>query len=161
MPISLNYKEFTHLLFIIVTLHMPNCDTVVLLYLFNWKFMFLVSTNCSSVALGNNLLYRCIGNLFPSLPVSTLYGTIIETWLDDVFRLAVITDGLLLKIIEFIFTVSIWPSSSWCWSGSCSRSWMFLFLPLLQTSLKWLTLPHFSHFFPYTRHCLHGWLEPQ
>ena len=44
---------------------------------------------------------------FHHLPVSTLYGTIIETWFDDVFRFFVITDHLLLKIIEFMFTVLI------------------------------------------------------
>ena len=45
--------------------------------------------------------------MFPSLPVPTLCGTIIETWFDDVFRYAVITDYLLLKIIEFTFTVPL------------------------------------------------------
>ena len=29
--------------------------------------------------------------MFPSLPVSTLYGTIIETWFNNGFRFAVIT----------------------------------------------------------------------
>ena len=70
-----------------------------------------------------NLLYKCKGIMFPSMTVPTWYGTIIETWFDDVFRFSVITDHLLLKIIEFIFAMSIWSSSSWCWSGSCSRSW--------------------------------------
>ena len=63
-------------------------------------FLFLVTAICSFVALGNNLLYKCKGIMSPSLPVSTLYNTFIETWLDDVFRFTVITDHLLLKIIE-------------------------------------------------------------
>ena len=42
------------------------------------------------------------GIMFPSLPVSTLYGTIILTWFDDVFKLTVIVKCLLLKIKEFI-----------------------------------------------------------
>ena len=32
---------------------------------------------------------------------------------------------------------------------------------ILQTSLKWLTLLHSTHFFQQARHCLGGWLEPQ
>ena len=63
---------------------------------------FLVATNCSFVSLGNNLLYLCKNIMFPSLLVSILYGTIIETWFDDVFRFAIIINHLLLKIIEFI-----------------------------------------------------------
>ena len=44
----------------------------------------------------------CKGIMFPSLPVSTLYGTIIETWFDEVFiRFGDISDHLLLKVIEF------------------------------------------------------------
>ena len=46
---------------------------------FNGIFLFLVTANCSFVALGNNLLCKCRGIIFPLLPVSTLYGTIIET----------------------------------------------------------------------------------
>ena len=45
--------------------------------------------------------------MFLPLHVSTLYGTIIEIWFDNVFRFAVITGHLLLKIMEFIFIVSI------------------------------------------------------
>ena len=91
----------------IFTLHMPNCVFIVLLYFFNWIFLFLVAANCSFVGQGNNLLYKCKGIMFPSLPVSTFHGAIIETWFDDTFRFSVITNHLLLKIIDFIFTVSI------------------------------------------------------
>ena len=45
--------------------------------------------------------------MFPSLPVSVLYGTIILIWFYDDFRFAVITECLLLKLIEFIMTVSL------------------------------------------------------
>ena len=68
---------------------------------------YFVVTNCSFVAIGNNLLYNCKGIMFLSLPMSTLYGTIVETWFDNVFRFAVMIDHLLLKIIEFKFTMSI------------------------------------------------------
>ena len=76
---------------------MPNCVVIVLFYDFHWMFLFLVASNCSSFALGNNLLYKCKDIMFPSLPVSTLYGTVIKTWFDDVFRFFAITDHLLLK----------------------------------------------------------------
>ena len=62
LPISWTCKECTHLLFIFVfifTLHMPNCVNVVLLNVFNWVFLFLVATNCSFVAIGDNLLCMC------------------------------------------------------------------------------------------------------
>ena len=83
----------------VLFLHMPNCVIIILLYVFNWIFLFFVAANCSFLALGNNLLYKCKGIMFPSLPVSTLCGTIIETWF-DVFRFVVITNCLLLKIIN-------------------------------------------------------------
>ena len=109
LSISWNYEEFTHLLFSIVfyfyLTNMPNCVAIILWCVFNWMFLSLVATNCSFVVLGNNLLYMYKGIMFPSLPVSTLYGIIIEIWFDDVFRFAVFTNHLLLKIIEFMFTV--------------------------------------------------------
>ena len=68
---------------------------------------FLVAANCSFVVLGNNLLCLCEGIMFPSLPVSNSYGTIIKASFDGVFRFAVITKCLLLKKTEFIFIPSI------------------------------------------------------
>ena len=50
-------------------------------------FLFVVASNCSFATLGNNLLYMCKGIMFHSLLVSTLYGTIIETWFNDVLDL--------------------------------------------------------------------------
>ena len=70
-------------------------------------FLFLVAANYSLVVLRKNLLYKSKDNMFPSLPVSTLYGTIIETLFDDVFRFAVFTDQLLLNIRKSIFTMSM------------------------------------------------------
>ena len=150
MPISWNYKELACLLFIIVFyFYFAYAQMCYHFYVicFNWMILILVTASCSFADLGNNLLYKCKGIMFPSLPVSTLYGTIIETWFDNVFRFAVITNYLLLKIIEFIFTMSIW-SSSCCWSSSFSSSWIVLFLTLLQISLKCLTLQHSANFFP-------------
>ena len=43
--------------------------------------------------------------MFPSLPVSILYGTVITTLFDDVFRFALIMEQLVLKSKELIFTV--------------------------------------------------------
>ena len=56
---------------------MPNCVIVVRLYVLSWIFVFLVAANCSFVAIETNCLYRCNGIMFPSLPVSTLYCTVI------------------------------------------------------------------------------------
>ena len=88
----------------------------------------------------------CNGIMFPSLPVSLLYGTAIMTLFDDVFRFAVITKWLLLKLMEFIFTTSMRFSS---WSGSCSLLWTALPLALLQTCQKWFILLYFVHLFLY------------
>ena len=70
----------------IFTFHFPYC-VIVLLFVFNWMFLFLVATSCSFVDLGNNLLYKYKGIMFPSLPVCMLYCTIIETWFDDLLYL--------------------------------------------------------------------------
>ena len=45
--------------------------------------------------------------MIQSLPVPTLYGTILVTWFVNVFRFVVNIMCLLLKLIEAIFTVSI------------------------------------------------------
>ena len=66
-----------------------HCVIIVLSYVFNWMFLFLVTSSCSFVAQGSNLLYKCKGIMFPLLPVSTLCGTVIEIWFDDVFRFSV------------------------------------------------------------------------
>ena len=63
------------------TLHMPSFVNVVWLCIFSLMFVFLVATNCSIVALENNLLYMYNGIIFPSLSVSTLYQTVIATLL--------------------------------------------------------------------------------
>ena len=76
---------------------MSNCVIVVLLYVLIGYILFPVATNCPFVALGNNLLYMCKSIIFPLLYVSTLYGTIILTWFDDVSRFVVITEHLLLN----------------------------------------------------------------
>ena len=53
----------------------------------------------------------CNGMMLPSLPVSTLYGTIKLFLSADIFKFAVITKQFLLKLIEFIFTKSMLLSS--------------------------------------------------
>ena len=45
-------------------------------------FSSFVVTSCSFVALGNNFC-KCVKVFFPSLPVSTLYGTVTLAWSDD------------------------------------------------------------------------------
>ena len=73
----------------IFTLPMPNCVIFFCFMFLIGLFLFLVATNCSFVALENTF---CICVKVPSLSLSTLYGTIILTWFDDVFRSAVITE---------------------------------------------------------------------
>ena len=45
--------------------------------------------------------------MFPSLLVSTFYGTILTALFGDVFRFVVIVECLVLKLMELIFTVSL------------------------------------------------------
>ena len=71
---------------------MPNYAVVVLSHVLIEYFYFLVAANHSFAALENNLLYMCKSIMLPSLPVSTLYSTIIELWFDDVYRFVVITN---------------------------------------------------------------------
>ena len=69
--------------------HMPNCVIVVQVYIFSLMFVSVFAANCSIVALGNTFLYMYNGIIFPSLPMSTLYGTVFMTLFDDVFRFAI------------------------------------------------------------------------
>ena len=52
-------------------------------------------------------------------------------------------------------------SSALSWAASCSTFLMVLALLLLHTTLKWPILLHSVYLFPYARHCLRGWLQPQ
>ena len=51
----------------------------------------------------------CKGIMFLSLPVSTSYGSITLAWSDDVCMFADIAEHLLLKSMEFIFTIFTIP----------------------------------------------------
>ena len=53
------------------------------------------------------MLYTSNGITFPSLPVSTLYDTFILTQFYNIFGFAGTPECLLLKLIEFVFTVSV------------------------------------------------------
>ena len=70
---------FCLLLCSIFSLHLCNCVNIVQLYFFSFIFVFFVTANCSVVALGNNFLNIYNSIMFPSLPVSTLNGTVIMT----------------------------------------------------------------------------------
>ena len=139
-------------------LNMPNCGIVVWIYvsigyLYSLLPPIALFLPCK-ISFSINVMV-----LFPALPVSTLYGHVIISLFDDVFRFAVITECLLSQWIEFIFTMSMWLSSS-C-SGSCSILWTTLLLALLQNSCKWFILLYFPHFFHKARHHLDWWLNPQ
>ena len=77
---------------------MPNCAIAVYLYVSSGIFVFLAATNCSFFAPGNNFSCICDGIMFPSLPVSILHGTVFKTTFDYVFRFAVITGMVAIKI---------------------------------------------------------------
>ena len=132
---------------------MPNCSVWLYIFCIFYCFQLLF------IALWNKFLYIYNDIMFPWLPVSTLYGTVIMTLLDDVFRFAVIMEPLALKFMELIFTISMWSSCSW--SASCSMLWTVLPLALQHTSLKWFNLLYLAHAIPYIGHHLDGWLEPQ
>ena len=98
---------FCILLFSNLALHMPSCVIVTLLHVFTLMFLFLVAANCSIVALGNSFLDKCKGIILQSLSVSTLLDIIPLTWFDNVYKFAVNADHFLLKVSEFIFTLSM------------------------------------------------------
>ena len=95
--------------------------------------------------------------MFPSLPVPTLFQTVITTFFDDNFRFAIIMEWLVL--MELIFTVSMSLSCSWL--SFCTRLLTALILELLHTSLKWFILLHFFHFLSYAGQSLSLCTWPQ
>ena len=108
-------RSYTSFVYYCVLFLLYTCPIV--LSLFHYTFLiecsyFWLLTIVLLLPQGNVFFYKCKGIMFPSLP-STLFGTctIIETWWDNVFRFAVCTDHVLWKIMEFIFTMSIWSSS--------------------------------------------------
>ena len=107
----------------------------------------------------NSFLNIYNGIIFPSPPVSILYGISVVALLTCIFRWAVINDRFLLRYIEFILTVSM---SSSLGSGitSISTSWTVWFLLLMHTFLKWPIFPQLVHDFLYAGHCLGAWLPP-
>ena len=134
-------------------MHVPNCVICVLLYILSLILPFLDLFSCSSFIFLKSFLNVYSGIMFPSLPVSILYG--ISTVVSPTFvsKCAVISDRFLFKYTELILTVSI--SSSW---GSCtisiSTSCTTQSLLLLHTFLKWPVFPCPMHVFPYAGHCL-------
>ena len=72
--------------------------------------------------------------------------------LDGIFKFAITAEWLEFILTEFIFTI-LMPGSFLC-TASFPNMLTVLLLALLHTSLKWLSLPHLSHLFPYTGHYL-------
>ena len=110
LELQRNYK-FCVCYYVLILLYI--CLIVLLLF----SFMFLVwclylgAANYSIVALVNNILYTYNGIIFPSLPMSVLYGTVIMTLFDDVVRFSFLVEWLELNLTELIFTMSV--SCSW------------------------------------------------
>ena len=82
--------------------------------------------------------------------MSTLYDTIIVACLDDVFSFTIIAEWLKLKLIKFVFVISMPDSCSWI--SSFTKVLTVLLQDSLNTTLKWLNLPHLWHLSPYARH---------
>ena len=98
---------FFLLLWCIFTMHISNCVIVVLLYVLNWIFAFLVGANCSFISLGINILYMCQGIIVHHYLYLFYMVMLLKLDLMIFFKFAVIIEHLLLKLLEFIFTVSI------------------------------------------------------
>ena len=78
-----------------------------------FSYVFLVGNLYSLLLLtslllpyGVTYLYICNGIMFPSPPLPPLYVTVITT-LFDIFQFAVIMEQFLLKLMEFVFTMSL------------------------------------------------------
>ena len=145
-----------HLLWCSVfTLHMPNCVIVVLFYVLTGCLYFLL---LPIILFPQEIMFCiCVKALCFHHCLCLFYVVLLsQLALLMFFRCAAITEHLLIKLMEFIFTASIW-SSSWYWSGS--RFGTILLFMLLQMSLKsgWscCTL-HISYHMPGTI-WLNGW----
>ena len=113
--------------------------------------LFFIDTNCSFAVLGNRVLKVWYGIILPSLPVSILYCITAVFLLQLIFSFAIITDHILSKVKELIFTISICLSVIVPCSISCTVP--FLTLLILHTRQKWFSLLHPSHIFPYAGDC--------
>ena len=79
---------------------------------------------------GKYFFYLCIKALCFHNCLCLLYMVLLlKLDLTNDFRFAVITKCLLLKKkTEFIFTIPVWSTSSWCWSGSfLGHRWFYFF----------------------------------
>ena len=94
-------KICTTFVYILINYYTTNAklSNYCFLYVFRTMLSFFVVTNCSFVALENNILKIWIDIIFPSLPMSLLYRIIALFWL-DVFNFATFTDHLWTPIKE-------------------------------------------------------------
>ena len=131
-----NTHLFLMSLNLIVTVHIPNCVMIVLLYILNFICPFIVFLSSSSVTFLNSFLNVYHSIILPLLPVSILYGITI---------LLIITDFCSNEPNQYSL-FSILPLLSW--EISTSISFTTLFLLLWHTFLKCPVLPQphmFSH----------------
>ena len=154
-----NIHLFAIFLNLVWTAHMPNCIMCVPLYVFNLMFPFTNHFSSSLPMFANNFQNMYSSIMFPSLPVSILYETSNDVYPACICNFAIMLDHFLFTYTALILTISV--SSSWdSASMSISTSWTAWLLLLLHTFLKCPVLPHATHIFPYTGHCLGAWLCP-
>ena len=121
----------------IITAHVCSWVMNVLLYIFNFMWFLMVFMSWDSVTLRKNFLNIYQGIIFPSLPVSILYGITMLLLHMHICNLAVSIDQFLVKHTELILTISRLSSVYSC-DTSLSISLTILFFLLQQTFGKCL-----------------------
>ena len=147
----------------IFTVHIPNCVIVVLLYVYNWIFVFLVAANCSSVTKGNIFFCFCICVMV----LCSLYH-LYPFYMVPLFQHAL----MMFSDLPVLLNICYW---NWYNLFHCvNQIFLFLFLvwfliyimdhSILCTSADLSEIVHLAAFcalLPTSRHCLGGWLEPR
>ena len=111
---------FCLLLCSIFTLHMPNCVILVWLSIVSLIFVFLVTTNCSFVSLGNNFFIYIIKLCSHHYLCQLYMAPLLRLCLMMFFRFAVFIEWLAFKLMELIFTSWMWSPCSW------SATWLYV-----------------------------------
>ena len=91
------------------------------------------------------------------LPLPTFYATIVLFWLPLIFNFAIITEHILLKIKEVIFTILTYLSAVFFYLVDCP---CFDFSASADCA-EVIQLTTSQHIFAQTRHCQDGCLDPQ
>ena len=150
-------------LLMMMTLYIPICSSLELLYVCNTIDLFVNLFSSVLFVCRKSILYILTCFKLPSVPVFILYQHVSVLWLLLLFSFAVISDLMLQKKSDFTawnlcFATSV-SSLSWCvsWTAPCLclvTYWHFL-IWFLNTCLKWLALQHPAQLLPQAGN-LHG-----